>query len=157
RVRTLPGVQSAAAVSSLPLGGNNTDADFLIEGRPAPQPDQRPVAWVISVSPDYFRTMGMRLVAGREVTEHDNENAPKVVIISEATARRHFPNEDPIGKRIGNGRPDGWREIVGVTADVKHFGLNQDARVSMFVPHRLRPSRQMTIVARTAADPMSLS
>jgi len=156
RVRTLPGVQSAAAVSSLPLAGADSDADFVIEGRPAPQPDQRPVAWYSSVSSDYFRTMGMRLIAGREFTERDNENSPKVVIISQATARRHFPNEDPIGKRIGNGRPDGWREIVGITADVKHFGLTQDARASMFFPDRQRPSRQMFIVARTAADPLSL-
>jgi putative ABC transport system permease protein len=157
RVRTLPGVQSAAAVSSLPLAGADSDADFVIEGRPAPQPDQRPVAWYSSVSSDYFRTMGMRLIAGREFTERDNENSPNVVIISQAMARRHFPNEDPIGKRIGNGRPDGWREIVGITADVKHFGLTQDARVSMFFPDRQRPSRQMFIVARTAADPLSLS
>jgi putative ABC transport system permease protein len=156
-VRTLPGVQSAAAVSSLPLAGFDNDTGFVIEGRPAPQPDQRPVAWISSVSPDYFRTMGMRLIAGREFTEYDNENAARVVIISEATSRRHFPNDNPIGKRIGNGRPDGWREIVGVTADVKHFGLNQDARVSMFFPHRQQPSRRMVIVARTTADPMSLS
>jgi putative ABC transport system permease protein len=99
----------------------------------------------------------MRLIAGREFNERDNENSPKVVIISEATARRYFPNEDPIGKRIGNGRPDGWREIVGVTADVKHFGLNQDARASMFFPHRQQPSRGMFVVARTAADPTSLT
>jgi putative ABC transport system permease protein len=157
RIRTLPGAQSAAAVSSLPLAGFDNDAGFVIEGRPEPQPDQRPVAWISSVSPDYFRTMGMRLVKGREFTERDNENAARVVIISEATARRHFPNEDPIGKRIGNGRPDGWREIVGVTADVKHFGLNQDARVSMFFPDRQQPSRRMNIVVRTTADPMSLS
>ncbi len=157
RVRALPGVRSAAAISTLPLSGSNTDADFVIEGRPAPQPGQQPVAWVSSVSHDYFRAIGMRLVAGREFDERDNENAPRVVIISEATARRYFPNEDPIGKRIGNGRPDGWREIVGVTADVKHFGLNQDARASMFFPHRQQPSRQMFIVARAAADPLSLS
>jgi predicted permease len=157
RIRTLPGVRSAAAVSSLPLAGADSDAGFLIEGRPAPQPDQQPVAWVSSVSQDYFRTMGMRLVAGREFTERDDENSPKVVIISEATARRNFPNEDPVGKRIGNGRPDGWREIVGITADVKHFGLTQDARASMFFPDRQRPSRQMFIVARTGADPLSLS
>jgi putative ABC transport system permease protein len=157
RIKALPGVQSAAAVSSLPLAGFDSDAGFVIEGRPALQPDQRPVAWTSSVSPDYFRTMGMRLTAGREFTEYDNENAARVVIISEATGRRHFPNEAPVGKRIGNGRPDGWREIVGVTADVKHFGLNQDARVSMFFPHRQQPARRMVIVARTTADPMSLS
>jgi predicted permease len=157
RVRTLPGAQSAAVISTLPLSGSNADAGFVIEGRPAPNPDQQPVAWVSSVSPDYFRTMGMRLIAGRQFNERDNENSPKVVIISEATARRHFPNEDPIGKRIGNGRPDGWREIIGVTADVKHFGLSQDARVSMFFPHRQQPSRGMFVVTRTAADPLSLS
>ncbi|MGH9831801.1 MAG: ABC transporter permease [Blastocatellia bacterium] len=157
RVKTLPGAQSAAAVSSLPLAGFDTDTGFVIEGRPAPAPDQRPVAWISSVTHDYFRTMGMRLIAGREFTEHDNGNAAKVVIISEATARRHFPNEDPIGKRIGNGRPDGWREIIGVTTDVKHFGLSQDARVSMFFPHQQRPSRRMNIVLRTATDPASLT
>jgi putative ABC transport system permease protein len=157
RVRTLPGVQSAGAVSSLPLVGNDSDADFVIEGRPAPPPDRRPVAWYSSVSSDYFRTIGMRLLAGREFNERDSENSPKVVIISEATARRYFPNEEPIGKRIGDGRPDGWREIVGVTADVKHFGLNQDARVSMFFPYRQQPARRMFVVARAAADPLSLS
>jgi len=156
RIKALPGAQSAAVTSSLPLAGFDSDAGFVIEGRPAPQPNQQPVAWYSSVSPDYFRTMGMRLIAGREFTERDNENAPKVVIISEATARRHFPNENPLGKRIGNGRPDGWIEIVGVTADVKHFGLSQDARVSMFFPDRQQPSRRMVVVARTAADPTSL-
>ncbi len=157
RVGTLPGAQSAAVVSSLPLTGFDSDAGFVIEGRPAPPPDQRPVGWISSVSPGYFRTMGMRLIAGREFAEGDTENSRKVVIISETTARRYFPNENPIGKRIGDGRPDGWREIVGVMADVKHFGLNQDARVSMFFPYRQHPSRRMFIVARTAADPSSLS
>jgi putative ABC transport system permease protein len=157
RVSALPGAQSVAVVSSLPLAGSNSDTGFVIEGRPAPQPNQQPVAWFSSVSHDYFRTMGMRLVAGREFNERDNANSPRVVIISEATARRHFPTEDPIGKRIGNGRPDGWMEIVGVTADVKHFGLKEDARASMFFPHRQQPSRRMYIVARTAADPLSLS
>jgi predicted permease len=157
RARTLPGAQSAAVVSSLPLTGFDSDAGFVIEGRPAPRQDQQSVAWVSSVSPGYFRTMGMGLIAGREFTDRDNENSPKVVIISEETARRHFPNENPIGKRIGDGSPDGWREIVGVTADVKHFGLNQDSRVSMFFPDRQQLSRRMFIVVRTAADPSSLS
>jgi putative ABC transport system permease protein len=157
RVRALPGAQSVAAVSSLPLAGFDSDTSFVIEGRPESQPDQRPVAWYSSVTDDYFRTMGMRLLAGREFNERDNENSPRVVIISNATARRYFPNEDPIGKRIGNGRPDGWAQIVGVTADVKHFGLSQDPRASMFYPYRQQPSRRMYIIARTAVDPLSLS
>ncbi len=157
RLRAMPGAQAVAIVSSLPLAGFDSDAGFVIEGRPAPQPGQGPVAWYSSVSHDYFRTMGMRLIAGREFTERDNENAPKVVIISETTARRHFPNENPIGRRIGNGRPEGWREIVGVTADVKHFGLSQDARASMFFPLRQLSSRRMNVVARAASDPASLT
>jgi putative ABC transport system permease protein len=157
RLRTMPGVQSAAVTSSLPLGGFDSDVSFVIEGRPQPQPGRYPVGWYSSVSLDYFRTMGIRLRSGREFTDRDNENAPRVVIISETMARRYFPNEDPIGKRLGNGRPDGWREIIGVTADVRHFGLSQDARPSIFFPEQQAPSRRMVIVARTAADPLSLA
>jgi putative ABC transport system permease protein len=157
RVRALPGVQSAATTSSLPLTGFDTDNSFVIEGRPDPPPEQQPVAWISLVSQDYFRVMGMRMIAGREFDDRDNENSPKVVIISEATARRHFPGENPIGKRLGNGRPDGWAEIVGVTADVKNFGLSQDARVSAFFPVRQRPSRFMFVVARTTAAPLGVA
>ncbi|MGE3436739.1 MAG: FtsX-like permease family protein, partial [Blastocatellales bacterium] len=141
----------------LPLGGLDSDMSFVIEGRPTPPPDQQPVAWYSSVSQNYFRTMGMRLRSGRVFTEEDNETSPKVVIISEAAARRYFPNEDPIGKRVGNGRPDGWFEIIGVMGDVKFFGLRRDALPSMYFPYRQVPSRLMFIVARTAGEPSSLA
>jgi putative ABC transport system permease protein len=156
RVKTLPGVQSVGAISNLPLAGGGTDTSFTIEGRPQPEPDQEPVAWYDSVTPDYFRTIGMRLLKGREFTERDNETAPKVVVISEATARRYFPDEDPLGKRIQFGKNDS-REIVGVMADVKQFGLETDARPSMWFSANQSPDRAMYVVARTSGDPLSLA
>ncbi len=155
RVGTLPGVQSAGLVSTLPLGGNNTDTSFMIEGRPEPPENRQPVAWYSSVTSDYFRTMGIRLIDGRVFTRNDDEKSARVVVITEALARRYWPDENPLGKRIGNG-PDNWREIVGVVADVKHFGLDVNARPSMYLPAAQSPSRGMTLVVRTTGEPSSL-
>jgi predicted permease len=155
RAATLPGVQSAGAISSLPLAGFDNDNGFVIEGRPRAEPNQQPGAWVNSVSTDYFRTMGIQLLDGRSFTEGDHESAPKVVIISETFARRHFPDENPLGKRVGNGDPNNWREIVGVMADVKQFGLSRDARVTMYFPLAQRPARRLYYVLRTTNEPLS--
>ncbi len=156
RVKTVPGTQSAALISTLPLSGNVTDTDFLIEGRPAPPPNQEPIAWYNSVSSDYFRAMEIRVMKGRVFTAVDNEKSPLVVIISETFARRYFPNEEPIGKRIGRG-PDRWREIVGVVRDVKHFGLDADTPPAMYFPMQQVPARAMNLVVRTSGDPLSLT
>jgi putative ABC transport system permease protein len=155
RLKTAPGVQSVGAISSLPLSGNNSDSSFLIEGRPQPAPNQQPVAWFNSVSTDYFQTMGMRLTKGRAFNDHDDDKAPRVVIISQTMAKRYWPNEEPLGKRIG--RPEAWREIVGVMADVKHFGLDADTPPTMYFPVRQVPARGMTLVMRSAAEPLSLA
>ncbi len=157
RVKALPGVQSAGVVSTLPMGGLNNDTSFVIEGRPAPPSNQQPAAWYNSVSQDYFSTMATPLRAGRWFTGSDNEQSPKVAIINETFVRRYFPNENPLGKRIGNGRPDGWREIVGVIADVRHFGLTEDSRPSMYFPDRQVPSPRMFLVVRTTTDPSGLA
>jgi putative ABC transport system permease protein len=156
RVKTLPGVQSVGAISNLPLAGGGTDVSFAIEGRPQPEPGQAPVAWYDSVTSDYFRTMGMRLLKGREFTERDNENAPKVVVISETMADRYFPGEDPLGKRLQFGQSE-FCEIVGVMADVKQFGLETDARPSMWYSASQIPERAMYVVARTSGDSLSLA
>ncbi|HEX3143894.1 MAG TPA: ABC transporter permease [Pyrinomonadaceae bacterium] len=156
RVKAVPGVQSAATISTLPLSGNQTDTNFLIEGRPAPPPNQEPSAWFNSVSNDYFQAMQLHMVKGRTFAESDNEKAPLVAIISEAMARKFWPNEDPLGKRIGRG-PDKWREIVGVVRDVKHFGLDTDAPPTMYFPMRQQPARGMDLVVRTQGDPLSMA
>jgi putative ABC transport system permease protein len=156
RVRGTPGVQSAAAISTLPLSGNQTDTNFLIEGHPPPPPNQEPSAWFNSVSPDYFQTMQLRLVKGRSFSETDTEKSPLVAVISETMARKFFPNEDPLGKRIGRG-PDRWREIVGVVGDVKHFSLDGATPPTMYFPMRQQPARGMNLVVRTSGDPLSMA
>ncbi len=155
-IKTLPGVESAGAITNLPLTGGGTDVGFAIEGRPEPEPGKEPVSWYDSVTPDYFRAMGMRLVRGREFSERDGEAAPKVVVISETFARRYFPEEDPLGKRLQLGEKD-FREIVGIMADVKQFGLEADARPSMWFSANQDPSRAMYVVMRTSGDPLSLA
>jgi predicted permease len=154
REKTVPGVQAVAAISTLPLSGNETDTSFMIEGRPQPPPNQEPVAWYNSVSPDYFRAMEMRVLKGRTFTDHDDEKSPLVVIISETMARRYWPNEEPLGRRLGH--PDHWREVVGVVKDVKHFGLDADAPPTMYFPMRQVPARGMNLVVRASGDPSSL-
>jgi putative ABC transport system permease protein len=157
RVALLPGVQSAGAVSSLPLSGGGTDSGFAIEGRPQPAPDRQPVAWYAKVTPDYFRTMGIRLMRGRVFTEADNLDASRVVVISETMARRYFPDEDPLGKRLLFDDGKDRREIVGIVADVRHFGLNLDARPTMYFSQSQSPNRGMSLVVRASGDPMSLA
>ena len=156
RVKALPGVQSAATISTLPLSGNQTDTSFLIEGRPAPPPNQEPVAWYNSVSPDYFKTMQLRVVKGRSFSDTDTDKSPLVVVISETMARKYWPNEDPLGQRIGRG-PDRWRQIVGIVRDVKHFGLDADTPPTMYLPMRQAPGRGMNLVVRASGDPLSLA
>jgi putative ABC transport system permease protein len=154
RLKTLAGAQSVALVSSLPLEGTDNDTSFLIEGRPQPAPNQNPVAWYSSVSPNYFETIQMQSLKGRLFTEADSEKAPSVVVISETMAKRYWPNEEPLGKRIGS--PDRWREIIGVVKDVKHFGLDTDTPPSMYFPMRQVPSRGMTLIVRTAGEPLGI-
>jgi putative ABC transport system permease protein len=154
-MHALPGAQGVAAISTLPLSGNQSDTSFFIEGQPEPPPNQSPVAWFNSITPDYFRVMELQLLKGRAFTEHDDEKSGRVVIISETMAKRYWPNEDPIGRRIGRG-PDRWREIVGVVRDVKHFGLDADTPPTMYFPMRQVPARGMDVVVRTWSNPSGL-
>lgn len=154
RVPGIPGVESAAAASTLPLQGDATDTSFIIEGRPLPLPDQVPVAWFSGVTKGYHEMMGIALLKGRTFTDYDGPDAPRVVVINETMARRYWPDEDPVGKRIGNRNPSqpNWREIVGVVRNVKFFGLDQEQPPAMYFPHAQLPSRSMILALRTRLD-----
>lgn len=155
RLAALPGVQSVSFGSSVPLTGINTDTDFVVEGRPLPPPDQRPTSWFSVVEHDYFRTLQIQLRAGRMFDEREREQSAPTVIISESLARRYFPGETPLGKRIGFGnQPVRWAEIVGVVADTRHFGLSADARPTLYFSDQQRPRNFMTLVLRTSNDPL---
>jgi putative ABC transport system permease protein len=161
RLQEIPGVSSASVALPLPLHGDRVmsaipPASFEIEGRPAAKSEQ-PVSLGYSVQPDYFRTMGIRLVKGRNFTERDNAKATPVVIINETLAHRYFPGEDPIGKRISPG--GGWqtespmREIIAVVNDVKQTALNADARPELYLPFAQDPFPYQWIVVKTEVDP----
>jgi putative ABC transport system permease protein len=157
RIKTVRSVTSVGVISTLPFSGSGSDTDFMIQGRPLPPPGEpQPVAWYNQVSPEYFKAMGLRLKAGRLFEGRDHEKAPLVAIISEKMASRYFPHENPLGKRIGPSDGSEWREIVGVVADVKHFGLDAEARPTMYLPYTQAPSRGMSLVVRTSSDPSAV-
>src|SRR5215470_14958390 len=158
--RALPGVRAAALSNSLPPSSAGYSDWFGIEGRPA-LPEQLPqFAYVIRVSPDYFRALGVALRRGRFFTEADTAEAPRVALVNETLRRRFFPNEDPIGKRLntGNDRQPIWNEIVGVVGDVKYNGLADEIQPAYYQPLAQAQSSAISIVLKTeAADPLSLT
>jgi putative ABC transport system permease protein len=151
RIAALPGVRSAAAVSAAPLTGSNARANFEIEGVPR----DLPLANYTIASPEYFRVMGIGMLRGRQFTEQDREGAPAVVIINERMAQLHWPNQDPLGKRI-KVRERSWSTIVGIAGNARQI-LVRPAGPEMYVPHAQDASPGMTLAVHTAGDPMSLA
>jgi putative ABC transport system permease protein len=160
RVRSLPGVEQAGLVMSLPLTGSAASLTFFVEGRPEPEPGYEPVSLYQCVSDGYFEAMRIPLLAGRSFTALDNTaDAPRVVIINQAFVEEHYPDTDPIGRRLTWGDPadeTGWRTIVGVVADGHHFRLDQGPEPEAFVPFAQDPWNSAAVVARTAGDPHGL-
>jgi putative ABC transport system permease protein len=156
RVKTLPGVQAVGLTHSMPLVGDYV-LGFNIEGRPAIAPSDLPNTNYYAVTPDYFRAMGIRLMRGRVFTAQDNAKTPRVAIINETLARQHFPNEDPIGKRINitNG-PDTWREIVGIVGDIKQYGPDKATSNQSYEPFAQVPFSSLNLVIRTSGPPATL-
>lgn len=162
RISALPGAASASVVAYLPLTGDNISSSIEIEGQPTPM-GSRPSADFNAVEPNYFRTVGITLAAGRDFTEHDDSKSTPVVIVNRTLVRNFFPNQDPIGKHIrpgiGNGYGPGeppMREIVGVIGDVKQSGLGVDAAPEVYAPLAQSPFDAMFVVLRTTNDPRSI-
>jgi putative ABC transport system permease protein len=164
KIQAIPGVVSAAAATNLPVGDWNQNRAFTIEGRAPKFPGEMQGAGYMSVSPTYFRTVGIPLRRGREFTSHDHHGAPNVTIISESMARRFWPSENPIGKRIicaaveiqGRSRRLGTpvpREIVGVVGDVQHVGRSAESSTEMYVPQLQNTLPFTCLIARTAGKP----
>jgi putative ABC transport system permease protein len=153
RVAGLPGVESAAAVSALPMYPVGIDfaLPFTIEGKAAPVNGEEPRADIRMATPRYFETMKMSLVRGRFIDERDLPGLPGAMVINETMARRYFQGEDPIGKVVRN--PHGKAEVVGIVGDVKHYGLDSEPRAELFMPAYQQPLNGMALIVRTAADP----
>jgi putative ABC transport system permease protein len=159
RIRALPGVQSASGVLPLPMSSDVIRTSFEIEGRPTAKSDL-PRTQFRTIALDYFQTMRIPLIRGREFTARDGAKANPVVIVNQTLARQIFPNEDPIGKHIKPGvsafGPEVMREIVGVVGDVKHRNLWQGPDPESYVPYDQVPVGSMIVVARSTGDPMQL-
>ena len=155
-IRILPGVQSAGAVSDLPLSGSVHSGSFNIEDRPSVPGEEGPHADIRAATAGYFETMKIPLIKGRFFTEEDTRTARPVAIIDETLAQRYFPGEEPLGKRVEfqQGKPI-WREIVGVVGRVKHKGLDRDFKDQLIAPHAQVSYATMVLIARTSSDPAS--
>ena len=159
RLRTLPGVTSAAAVTPLPMSGDNAMITFQIEGRPVAKSDE-PSADIKVATPGYFHALNIPLISGRDFTEHDDEKAPQVVIVNQAFARRFFPNENALGKHIrpgasNHGKPQ-MREIVGVIGNVKGRRLDLQDQPEYYIPDTQLNFGSMAVCLRTSVEPHSI-
>jgi putative ABC transport system permease protein len=159
RIRTVPGVKNASAVMPLPLSGDALRTSFEIAGRPVAKSDL-PSTHIRAVGLDYFEAMRIPLLAGREFNVRDDRHAPRVVIINQTLARKFFPNENAVGRRIrpsiSDDKPDQMCEIVGIVGDVKHRNLWQPPDPESYVPYEQNSIGAMNIVVRSESDPMRL-
>src|SRR5438309_1005092 len=159
RVRQLPGVEAAGGTIVLPLSGSNTDSSFAIEGRSTGGKEPTPDEELRIITPDYFRVLKTPLLRGRFFAESDNADAPGVVIINDALAKKYWPNEDALGKRItfsDTRKPDPkWLTIVGITRSIRHRGLDLDPQPEYYLPLAQRPQSSMILAVRSAQDPRS--
>jgi putative ABC transport system permease protein len=176
-IRALPGVESVAAASGLPLGNNGWQTSFIIDGQPPSQRDQMPLMEACLVTPDYFRAMNIPVLRGRVFTDHDdrshlagrdlsklNENqramaAVNSIVIDEDFAKRYWPNEEAVGKRVrlGADADAPALEVLGVVGRVKMESLNQNSdRVQGYFAYPQLPQGGMTVIIKGASDPNQL-
>jgi putative ABC transport system permease protein len=159
-VRALPGVEAAAATSNLPLTGGRWGRSLTVEGYPILSVGQAPMIQHTVVMPGYFTALGIPVLQGRDFSETDGVNAPKVTIIDERLAREYWPNVSPLGKRIRFGPPEDnepWHTVVGVVGAVRHSRLDVDTDKIVYLPHLQIPVNGLALVVRAAANPESLA
>jgi putative ABC transport system permease protein len=157
----LPGVESAAVGTAIPLTDDHSRTDITVEGMPLPKPGSFPHPDIHIVSPDYEKTLGIRLLRGRGFTNADLEKFPRVAMVNATVAQRLFPGADPIGGRftfgrLGAGRAPKWVTIVGVVADTKMYGLANPARLEVYVPFRQSTANGMVLLVKSAQESTAL-
>ena len=162
RVRALPGVESAALGTNVPLTNSHSRGDITVEGMLLPGPGSFPHPDRHAVSPGYLRTLGVRLLSGRDFADTDSETAPKVALINARLARDLFPGQDPVGKRFMPGRPDParqpvWITIVGVVDDTRMYGLANPSRLEIYRPLAQGTPDEMDLIVKSRIELASLT
>jgi putative ABC transport system permease protein len=157
-MRSVPGVEHAALVRATPLNGNGESYPYFIADKPIADPQSAPMAQLNIVSPDYFATLHIPRLAGRDFTLDDRAGGSPVVIVNDRLAKRSWPNESALGKRIRLGGDDAsWATVVGVVGTVKHFRLSEDPLDQAYVPYPQRALIFTEAVVRTTGDPAAMS
>jgi putative ABC transport system permease protein len=160
RVAPLPGVEASGVINLLPVLQGGYNGEFTIVGQEPDRSGKPPLVEIRTISPDYFRALGVPLVAGREFNARDQETSEPVAIVNQTFARRLIPNQDPLGKYIQDDKAPGIK-IVGVVGDVKQFGLIAPTMPELYTPYTQPPgpgtTQTMSLVVRTTADPEALA
>ena len=160
RIQRIPGVISAGSISCLPFGGSCWSSVYIVEERPIPAQADLPSSLFNVADPNYFRTMQVPLLSGRYFNANDTANSASVAIINETMARKWWPNESPLGKRIKQGFPQDktpFREVVGVVGDVKEEGPDVPQRTEIFLADPQEATPAVTLLVRTGPEPMALA
>jgi putative ABC transport system permease protein len=160
KVRALPGIDTAALGTVLPLSGNHNRGDITVEGMPTPELGKFPHPDYHTISSSYIEVLNIPLLRGRNFTDADIDTAPRVALINATMARRFWPNEDATGKRFHWGHPgskEPWIEIIGVVGDTKLYGLANPSRLELYMPFQQSRASDMFLVLRSAGDPASLT
>ncbi len=152
-LRAVPGVESAALVRASPLSGNGESYPVVIEGRPPAKPGDEPSMQLNSVTTQYFSTMRLPLLAGRDIAETDRKGSVPVIVVNKSFAEQTWPGASPIGKRIKVGDDD-WRTVIGVVGDARHGTLSERQLLQGYIPHAQRPQIFTSIVVRTNGNPL---
>lgn len=157
KIRAVPGVVNAATVDNLPFSGNAFNSSFTIEGRPVPTATtERPRAYYRAISPDYFSTMGIQMVRGNQFSDRDTADVQGVAIINDVAARKYWPGEEPLGKKIKRGRPESknpWVTIAGIVASGNQNSLRETGQPEIYTPYLQNTTPKFTLVARTSSQP----
>ena len=161
RVSAIPGVEKVALTGALPTGGGMSILAYQPDNKPVVPPNQQPVSNTVDVGADYFATMGIPVLKGREFSKQDLVENPRVIVINDAMARRDFPNDDPIGHRFSfdtddKGEPQ-WVEIVGVVGNVRQYRADQEPVPITYTPSSNAPARAQNLMIRTKGDPMGIA
>src|SRR5262249_21083107 len=159
RIRAVPGVQSAGAISYLPFSGLGAATGFTIVGEPPPAPGQDPATDISVCDNGYFQTMRIPLVRGRWFTDREMRERSNVAIVNEALVKRYFPHDDPLGKQliIQMTQPNVPTEVIGVVGDTKFSDLRVEARAQTYWPHPQLAYTAMTFTVRTGSEPLSFA
>src|SRR5262249_28028887 len=156
RLEAVRGVESVGIGDDLPIAGTDSSTRLQIQDHPDTAPDDLVSVGLHVINPHYFDALGTQLIKGRVFTERDSAGAPSVFIINETLARRFWPQEDPLGKRIRYNSADPWGEIVGVVEDVKFDGLHLASTPHLFEPYQQNAWSFLVVTVRSPLDQSSL-